>query len=183
MHQVSWLHPRSHHWHQLDLIITLNSVLTIRSNHSTDCDTDHSPVGCKVRLQPKKLNCSKASSGNIEERWTRLHNAIYNTAMDTLGKRERSNPDWFNTDIAELEPALTAERVALHRHKEEASAPILARLRKAWNYAKQLVRHCTNSYWFLLCQSIQQAADCGNIRGIYKGMKKSFSLCVIKVAP
>ena len=44
-HGVSWRYPRSHHWHELDLIITrraaLNSLIT-RSNHSAGCDTDYS---------------------------------------------------------------------------------------------------------------------------------------------
>ena len=63
IHQVSWRHPRSKHWHQLDLIITrrtqLASVLLTRSYHSADCDTDHSLVASKVRLLPKKLYRNK----------------------------------------------------------------------------------------------------------------------------
>ena len=62
-HRNSWRHPRSNHWHQLDLVITrrrsLNCVLTTRSYHSADCDTDHSLVGSKVRLQPKRIHRSK----------------------------------------------------------------------------------------------------------------------------
>ena len=54
IHQVSWRHPRSRQWHQLDLIITrrsqLASVLLTRSYHSADCDTDHSLVASKVRI-------------------------------------------------------------------------------------------------------------------------------------
>ena len=46
--KVSWRHPRSGHWHQVDLIITrhqsLHSVLITHSYHSADCDTDHSLV-------------------------------------------------------------------------------------------------------------------------------------------
>ena len=56
-HRVSWQHPRSHHWHQLDLIITqsplLNCILVTSNYHSADCDTDHSLVSSKVHLQPK----------------------------------------------------------------------------------------------------------------------------------
>ncbi|KAI0222273.1 Craniofacial development protein 2, partial [Lamellibrachia satsuma] len=41
--KVSWKHPRSHKWHQLDLVIArrsaLNNVLATRSYHSADCDT------------------------------------------------------------------------------------------------------------------------------------------------
>ena len=47
-HRVSWRHPRSKHWHQLDLILTrrncLSSVQITRSYQSADCDTDHSLV-------------------------------------------------------------------------------------------------------------------------------------------
>ena len=62
-HSVSWRHPRSKQWHQLDLIITrrpaLNSVLSTRSYHSADCNTDHVLVCSKVRLLPHKLHCAK----------------------------------------------------------------------------------------------------------------------------
>ena len=60
---MSWSHFRSHHWHQLDLVITrrvdLSSVLHTRSYHSADCDTDHSLVASKVRLKPRKLHHGK----------------------------------------------------------------------------------------------------------------------------
>jgi len=62
-HRVSWRHPRSNHWHQLDLIITrrtsLNNVNITRSYHSADCDTDHSLVCSKVRIFPKRIHHSK----------------------------------------------------------------------------------------------------------------------------
>lgn len=62
-HKVSWRHPRSKHWHQLDLIITrrsfINAILLTRSYHSADCDTDHALVCCKIRLQPKRMHRSK----------------------------------------------------------------------------------------------------------------------------
>ncbi|PIK43974.1 complement component 3-2 [Apostichopus japonicus] len=62
-HKVSWMHPRSHQWHQLDLIITKRSrigdVHTTRSYHSADCDTDHALVISKVVLQPKRIHHAK----------------------------------------------------------------------------------------------------------------------------
>ena len=46
--KVSWKHPRSHKWHQLDLVIVrhsaLNNVLATRSYRSADCDPDHAMV-------------------------------------------------------------------------------------------------------------------------------------------
>ena len=62
-HKVSWRHPRSKHWHQIDLIIVrrvaIKNVLHTRSYHSADCDTDHSLVCCKIRLQPKRFHRTK----------------------------------------------------------------------------------------------------------------------------
>ncbi|XP_076041799.1 uncharacterized protein LOC143025684 [Oratosquilla oratoria] len=62
-HRVSWCHPRSKHWHQLDLILIRRSNIKLvqitRTYHSADCDTNHSLVCCKIRLQPKKLHKSK----------------------------------------------------------------------------------------------------------------------------
>ena len=62
-HKVSWRHPHSKHCHQLDLILVrraaIKNVLHTRSYHSADCDTDHSLVCCKIRLQPKTFHCAK----------------------------------------------------------------------------------------------------------------------------
>ena len=62
-HKVSWRHPWSGNWHQLDLVITkhdaLNNVLNTCSYHSADCDTDHSLICPRVRMQPNTLFHSK----------------------------------------------------------------------------------------------------------------------------
>ena len=61
--KVSWRHPRSKHWHQLDMILTrrdsINSVCSTRAFHSADCDTDHSLIAAKVKLKPRKIHHSK----------------------------------------------------------------------------------------------------------------------------
>ncbi|KAI8505331.1 hypothetical protein Bbelb_174400 [Branchiostoma belcheri] len=63
VHKTSWRHPRSRHWHQLDLVITrhssLNSVCNTRAYHSTDCDSDHSLIISTIKLRPKKLHHMK----------------------------------------------------------------------------------------------------------------------------
>ena len=62
-HKISRRHPRSKHWHQLDLIpvrrAAIENVLHTRTYHSADCDTDHSLVCCKIRMQPKKFHHTK----------------------------------------------------------------------------------------------------------------------------
>ncbi|XP_076035995.1 uncharacterized protein LOC143021958 [Oratosquilla oratoria] len=189
-------------------------LLTTRSYHSADCDTDHSLVGCKVRLQPKQIHRSKQTgyprintartkmpdlckrfadsteealrdcpTNSAEERWNHIRGAIYNSAMDTFGKRERQNPDWFEAGITKLELAIADKRKALLNYKREPSEKTLAALRKARNDAQRLARRSANDYWLSLCQSIQLSADCGNIRAMYDNMKKAFGPSITKIAP
>ena len=55
---VSWRHPRSGHWHQIDFILArkkfLNSCKLTRAFHSADCNTDHALIVCKVKIQVKR---------------------------------------------------------------------------------------------------------------------------------
>ncbi|MBN3324843.1 CFDP2 protein, partial [Atractosteus spatula] len=59
-HRVSWRHPRSGRWDQLDMVITRNTslskILNTRSYHSANCDTDNSLVCFKMQLQPRQVN-------------------------------------------------------------------------------------------------------------------------------
>ena len=218
IHRVSWRHPRSHHWHQLDLVVTrramLNCVLVTRSYHSADCDTDHSLVVSKVRLQCKQIHRSKQKgrprintartsipavcerfissveaalrdcpNGNAEERWSHIRDSTYKSAMDTFGKKERRNPDWFESGIALLEPAIAAKRTAMLDYKREPTEKTLAAHRKARNDAQRTARQCANGYWLNLCQSIQLSSDSGNIGAMYEGIKKAFGPSIVKVAP
>ena len=198
-HQVSWKHPSSGHWHQLDLTITrrssLNSVLITRTYHSADCDSDHSLIISKVQLKPKQLHHSKQKSrprintvhtslsllqkrfaeaidqallaypsNNAEERWSFLHDTIYNTAIDTFGKRARKNPDWFNSGVADMEPTIEAKRTALLQYKKSPSGKTLQALKLARSNCQRIARKCENNYWLNLCEDIQFAADFGSAR-------------------
>ena len=62
-HKVSWCHPRSKHWHQIDFIlarkIDLNCVRVTRSFHSADCEWDHTHVVNKLSVKAKQKHHSK----------------------------------------------------------------------------------------------------------------------------
>ena len=68
VHKVTWMHPRSKHWHMLDYIITrhqdLSEILDTRAMRGADCWTDHVLLRCKARFavhRPvrKKPSCIK----------------------------------------------------------------------------------------------------------------------------
>ena len=91
-------------------------VLHTRSYHSEDCDTDHSLVCCKIRMQPKKFHRTKTKGtpridnskmsqpdllgqfaqtfekevvalNPVTEKWETLGDTMYRTALATFGKR------------------------------------------------------------------------------------------------
>ena len=89
--KVTWMHPRSKHWHQLDHILVqrqhLKLVTHCRSLHSANCNnSDHTLVRCKVKLQPKKLHYTKPKP---------------NAAIDTTATK-------FNDKVAHFQELLSA---------------------------------------------------------------------------
>ena len=101
--RVSWQHPRSRHWHQLDLVITrrplLNSVLSTCSYHSADCDTDHSMVATKVRLQPKRVHRSKQKG-----------RPLINTAMTSVSELHERFADAIQEALSDCPTGCAVER-------------------------------------------------------------------------
>ena len=56
-------------------------------------------------------------------------------------------------------------------------------LRAARSIAQGIARRCANIFWLQLCESIQTASDCGNIRGMFDGIKRAVGPTVKKTAP
>ena len=124
------------------------------------------PALCERFAESIEQALQDCPSTTAEERWNYIRDAIHTSAMDTYGKREKQNPDWFASGIAEMEPVIEAKRAALARYRIDPSVKTLSALRKARNNAKRIARQCANTYWLNLCQSIQLAADTGNTGGM-----------------
>ncbi|XP_047498459.1 uncharacterized protein LOC125045298 [Penaeus chinensis] len=220
IHQVSWRHPRSRHWHQLDLVLTrrkdLASVLLSRTYHSADCDTDHSLVASKVRIAPREIHHSKKSrrprvntcnatnpfkmqgflnllnvtlaremseDDTTDLIWSHLRDSIYSAAISAYGKKEHKNADWFEAHWDRMEPVVEAKRKTLLAYKNAPNPTTLTALRVARKTSQQTARHCANTYWLNLCSRIQLAADVGDARGMYEGIKKVTGPAPSKSAP
>ena len=98
---------------------------------------------------------------------------VYNSAIISYGKRERKNADWYEANWEEMESVTEAKRKALLEYKAVPSPGTLHALRNAKKNAQKTARHCANIYWLKLCNSIQTAADTGDARGMYEGIKKA----------
>ena len=202
-HKVSWRHPRSGHWHQLDLVITrldsLDNVLYTRSYHSADCDTDHSliyvpgiecnqngffiPSRTSVTLPiPRRINSSLNQSqrrspelkSKVQKRIGTLFVTSYTTQHSQhTAKATTKTLTLYEANITLMELVIDAKRSAVITFKRDPSQTNLTALRAARNVAQQTARHCANNYWLQLCQSIQTSSDTGHIWDMYDGIKKT----------
>lgn len=219
-HKVSWRHPRSKHWHQLDMIITkrsaLKTVLNSRSYHSADCDTDHALVRCKIRFEPRKFHSAKrpgnariniantadsalqqdftkrfqqlltttySAQQNATDRWNSLRDGIHSVAIATFGKQARKNEDWFNANIATLQPLIDAKRKALLDYKANPNTKSHQVLKACRSATQHAARRCANDFWINLCADIQMASVRGDVRSMYDGIKKAIGPVAKKTAP
>lgn len=218
-HKVTWRHPRSKHWHQLDLILVrrtaIRYVVHTRSYQSADCDTDHSLVCCKIKMQPKRfhrtkkqgnprIEISKMSQPDLvnqfteafereidashlgdsaTEKWEALRDIMHRTALTTFGKKTSKSHDCFEAKSTKMIPIIEAKRIALVEYKRSPSTRNLQILRTARNRVQQTARRCANEYWIELRENLQTAAETGNIRGMYEGIKKALGPAQSKTAP
>ena len=128
LHKVSWRHPRSRHWHQLDLVITrradLSSVLHTQSFHSADCDSDHSLVGSKIRLKPRKIHHAKSKGRPRINTCATAEPAKAKSFAETLQKKLADQPTTEDTDTkwSHLRDAIYDSAISAFGRKEHKNA-------------------------------------------------------------
>ena len=214
--KATWMHPRSHRWHQLDHIIVrkrqLGDVKHCRSMHSTDCNTDHALVRCKLRMQPKKFHqAHPRPSPAVDTTATRDFMRVtkfQELLTDQFSSSPTPNtpgPAWSRLKSTVTDCALTAfgRRTRTQPDWFRDSADILlpaleakraARtmlhtrssssvLRAAKSNVQRLTRTALCRYWSGLSARIQHCADSGDLRGLYNGIKEAIGPTPKKSAP
>ena len=216
-HKVSWRHPRSKNWHQLDLILVrrhrINDVLLTRSYQSADCNSDHSLVCCKMHISKKfmhnsnnlarkvrlnvgamrdKENIKKfstlmpsvsSSDTSASESWSRIEKSIYQNALETFGKNKHANKDWFEENINILSPLLKKKRQAHVDYQRDPSSTCLNRLREARKNFRRAARKCATEFWLKASARIQAAADRGDTKSVYEGIRKAVGPTKRSISP
>ena len=123
------------------------------------------------------------SSVNANERWTFLSDVICNAARSSFGKKTSKSADWFEEHSEEMVPIIEKKRSALAAYKRCPNETNQLILRAARSTVQQSARRCANDYWLQLCSRIQSAADLGNIKGMYEGIKQALGPTQKKTAP
>ena len=78
---------------------------------------------------------------------------------------------------------IEAKCAALAEYKWSLTEQNLQTLRAARCKVQCIARHCTSEYWTEHSEMIQMAAEMGNIRGMYDGIKKALGPMQSKTAP
>ena len=118
------------------------------------------------------------------EQWDNLKSTMYSTALQAFGKKKGGQRnDWYDSNSARLDPLIASKRKALQVYKDKPSAASLQALRSARSNVQREVRLCINEYWSGLSSNIQQAADTGNIKSMFEGIKKATGPRISKTAP
>ena len=82
-----------------------------------------------------------------------------------------------------LQPLIEAKRNALQNYQRNPSSSSLEALREARRRANVKCKICANNFWMNLCAEIQSAADTGNSRGMFEGIKKAIGPTQSKSSP
>jgi hypothetical protein len=124
------------------------------------------------------------SNSRLEVMWTDIQTATHTSAIDAFGKKQGTpQNDWYLSRAEELDPLITAKRAALQKYKESPTAQSHKALKKSRANVQKAVRSCVNKYWTELCNEIQTAANKGNIKAMFDGIKKATGPHVKKAAP
>ncbi|XP_078661585.1 uncharacterized protein LOC144905710 [Branchiostoma floridae x Branchiostoma belcheri] len=126
---------------------------------------------------------AKPAVGSAEQKWSYLRDILHRTALSVFGRKQGKTQDWFEAYANDLNVVIEEKRTTLLEHKRSPSQQTLQALRTARSKVQCMARQCANKFWLDLCQSIQSAAESGNIRGMYEGIKKAVGPTTNKSAP
>ena len=123
-------------------------------------------------------------AGTSTEQWDNLKSTMYSTALQAFGKKKgRQQNDWYDSNSAKLDPLIASKWKELQAYKDKPSPASLQALRSVRSNVQREVRLCINEYWSGLSSNIQQAADTGNFKSMFEGIKKATGPRISKTAP
>ena len=117
------------------------------------------------------------------KKWEQVLKTFYCTTLAAFRRKTPQNSDCFYATCNEMIPVIEAKCATMAEYKHSPSEKSLHTLRMARSNVQQTARCCVNKYWQELSENIQIAAETGNIRGMYYGIKKAFDTTQSKTAP
>lgn len=137
----------------------------------------------KIDIHKTKLpNLREKYSSRLEEKfehswdprpWEAIRNVIYDTALQTFGKKRRQNTDWYNASLSSSSWGKASSSSPL---KSRPRRPATITYRASKSAAQASVQKCAQDYWDVLCSNIETAKDSRNIKAMYKAIKTTIGI-------
>ena len=116
IHKVTWMHPRSGHWHLIDYIITrrrdIKDIRITRAMRGADCWTDHVLLRTRAAFQIQRRHRRQAGSTKRKLDVKRLTDP---DIQESLGKALADNLRTAQQDNSEVEDAWTSFRDTVYQ--------------------------------------------------------------------
>ena len=89
---------------------------------------------------------SLSSDTSASKYWSRIQESIYQNALESFGKKNHTNKDFFEENINVLLPLKKVKRQAHVDYQHDPSSTNLKRLREAKKTFRKTTRKCTNQF-------------------------------------
>ena len=93
--------------------------------------------------------------------------------MESFGKKNHANKNRFKENINVLLPLIKIKRQAHVDYQNDPSSKSFKRLCEARNTFRKTATKCANEFWLKTSASIQPAADRGDTKLVYHGIRKA----------
>ena len=98
--KISWMHPRSKHWHLLDYVIVritdISSVYKTAAIRSAECSTDHRLIASDISWQIRP-RARRTGTSSRKLKWASLHCPEIRTEFQIrVGEALRSDCDQWS---------------------------------------------------------------------------------------
>jgi len=104
------------------------------------------------------------------------------SALEAYGHRSKGQPDWFRDNAYPLF-GLAPKRSARLKLTVRNSRSAHRELQAAKRTVQCLTRFAVTRYWENMSTRIQQCGDCGDLHGLYSGIREAIGPILKKVSP
>ncbi|XP_076049415.1 uncharacterized protein LOC143030098 [Oratosquilla oratoria] len=165
-YKMSWKHPRSKHWHQIDFIITrkadLRDFLITRALRGADTPQHYFPAMGYQKSQ-------------IESDWKTFSDSIYFTLTDTFGFSTRNHQDWYDQSRADILDLLRRKNNAHLAALNNPTSNLLKQKFQALRQeAQRVLRRIQNQWWSNKTVEIQQYAELNDQQNFNNSIKTTY---------
>ena len=162
--KTTWMHPRSIHWHVIDVIITRcwdkMDIHSTRAMRGTNCWTDQQMLRSKVAFRIRQKHNRQGTSKPTKLNTAKLGSVLSRgwTVLSPIGRRKKTQHQTRNGQLC--------SRSCTTQPRHILASQIENRL------LQKHTRALKSDWWERKAVELKRAADRNNMKGFYNGLKE-----------